>query len=138
MVGFVASFGLIAALSSLPAPGPVTGARLASSVIPAALALGHDDTPSPPTSKDSLKNGAIIGALAGTAAGALLGSVGCGVGSLMNPDAECGGAAVGGAIVGAGLGALIGVGIDAMFERAPFPAIRGSGMRKGLRVHIRF
>jgi hypothetical protein len=94
------------------------------------------------SSRDSLKNGAVIGAIAGGVAGALLGAVGCGAGDALDPTGgesdECGGPVILGGAVGAGLGSLIGVGIDAMFERAPYSGAGLAGRRKGVRVSWRF
>lgn len=92
-------------------------------------------------SRDSLNNGAIIGAVAGGILGALGGAMGCGYGEILNASEEevsCNGTAMVGAFVGAALGSLIGVGVDAMFERAPHLGPGGSARRTGVRVRWRF
>lgn len=92
-------------------------------------------------SRDSLTNGAIIGAIAGGVLGLLGGATGCGYGEVLDesPDEEsCTGPALVGALVGASLGSLIGVGVDAMFERAPHLAGAPGARRSGVRIRWRF
>ena len=138
MIASITSLALVAALTGVPAhtsvkyqdPRPISAAATAATFTDATAR-----TSPPPASRDSLKNGALIGAIAGGVTVGLLATVGCGMGGLMSArEPSCGGATVAGAAVGAGLGALIGVGIDAMFERSP----DGRGTRKGVRVRIRF
>lgn len=92
------------------------------------------------SSRDPLKNGAIIGALVGAATVGLLATIGCGLGHVagLTPtdESHCGGAAFAGAALGGGLGALLGVGLDALFERTPY---LGSGAtRRGVQLRVRF
>jgi hypothetical protein len=146
MIELISSALLMAALASEPAIGhsPSRGMISASS----AFLLGGRVTRAwasqqQPSSGDSLKNGAIIGALIGGAVGAAGGAISsCAVSVLAAPEAnDCSNNNVIllGTVVGAGAGALLGVGIDALFERAP-----GFGMplqqRRpiGLRLHVRF
>ena len=92
-------------------------------------------------SRDSLTNGAIIGAIAGGVLGLLGGATGCGYGEILDesPDEEsCTGQALVGALVGASLGSLIGVGVDAMFERAPHLPAGPGARRTGVRIRWRF
>lgn len=98
-----------------------------------------------PSSKDSLRNGAVIGAIAGGVSGLLLAAIGCGIGEAITDihggdttDEGCAGPQIIGTIAGAGVGALIGIGVDAMFERAPHPAAGARGVRKGIRLSFRF
>ena len=99
-----------------------------------------------PSSKDPLRNGAIIGAIVGGVSGLLLSGFGCeateAIDDLLSgrdtTDGDCAGPVIIGTIAGTGLGALLGVGVDAMFERAPYPAAGARGVRKGIRLSFRF
>lgn len=94
-------------------------------------------------SRDSLTNGGIIGAIAGGILGALGGATGCGYGSILvtattGKEPDCTGPTMVGTIIGAGLGSLVGMGVDALFERAPHIGPSAGGRRTGVRVRWRF
>lgn len=143
MIEVLSSVTLVAALSvpaaaAAPAvngPGPLArAARMASETLVSAETAARVPQPAP----DSLKNGAIIGAVAGGVSFAVLGAAGCALGGLYDGDSDCAGPVIVLTAAGAGLGALIGVGVDALFERAPGPAGAPGGMRKGIRLRVRF
>ena len=94
-------------------------------------------------SRDSLTNGGIIGAIAGGILGAVGGATGCGYGSILDAattgeEPNCTGPTLVGTIIGAGLGSLVGMGVDALFERAPHVGPSAGGRRTGVRVRWRF
>lgn len=141
MIEILSSFTLVAAIL-VPAPAPAAAvngpgplARAAQTyVAPAGAMAARRQQPA----RDSLKNGAIIGAVAGGVSFAVLGSAGCALGGLYGGESDCTGPLIGLTAAGAGLGALIGVGVDALFERAPSTAGTPGGMRKGIRLRVRF
>src|SRR5688500_3182609 len=123
MFELVASVALATALSAAPASEPRAAALERGTLAAASFSVRPIElaarVPRAPRVGDSLKNGAAIGAVAGGITVAALASVGCSVGSLLGgEDSSCAGATVAGAAIGAGLGALIGVGVDAMFDRS--------------------
>jgi hypothetical protein len=149
MITLFTSLALASVLSFPAAAQPKSGAHnarpltraiadAASSKALAPARVGHSQN----GSRDSLTNGAIIGAVAGGVLGAVGGAMGCGYGEVLDASTEdedsCNGPALVGAIIGAGLGALIGSGVDAMFERAPYVGPGSGGRRAGVRVHWRF
>lgn len=103
---------------------------------PAAIRVSQAPSPR----RDSLKNGAIIGAIAGAAAGAFLAAIGCGLGDLWGGEdtSSCAGGTMILVGMGAGFGALIGVGVDALFERVPFSGQPAGGRRVGVRIRVAF
>ncbi len=136
MFEMMASVALLVSLSASPAASEswvAMGIRSGGTVTtPSALQ-------SVPERRDPLKNGAVIGAIAGGLTGAALWGLGCAATSGLGTEEDtCTGAMLVGGAVGAGLGAVIGLGIDAMFEQAPYPGIGASGRRAGLRVRIGF
>src|SRR5512132_171899 len=134
MFEIIASAALLATLATSPArPEPLTQV-----VRSRALAATPTAQATPPH-RDSLRNGAIIGAIAGGLSGIVLGAVGCAtVSALGDSNDSCtGGMFLVGAI-GAGAGAVIGLGVDAIFEQAPYPGLGRTGKRTGLRLRIRF
>ena len=91
------------------------------------------------SSNDPLKNGAIIGTLVGGVSVALGAGSACALDDLLGAQgSSCTGAMIVGGAIGASLGALIGVGIDAMFDRAPGTGVSAVGRRKGVRLRFGF
>lgn len=132
----MASAALLAALSASPA---LLESPLEHSVRSCVSVTAAPATQSTPAHRDSLRNGAIIGAVAGGLSGVVLGTVGCATtAGLGDPDSSCTGGVLLVGAIGAGLGAVIGLGIDAMFEQAPYPGLGRTGTRTGLRMRIRF
>ena len=142
MIQVLSSLTLVAAIS-VPAAaaeavngrGPLARAVQMTSEIPASAPTAAR-VPQP--ARDPLKNGAIIGAVAGGLSFAVIGSFACALGDVYGGESDCAGPLIVFTAAGAGLGALIGVGVDALFERAPGPAGAPGGMRKGIRLHVRF
>jgi hypothetical protein len=144
------SLTLFVGTLSLSSPSAVPSDQVARSPMITAAAASYPLPVRPLTApvappnargRDSLKNGAIIGAVSGGALGALAGAYGCALGGV--PDAgsgepSCGSDVLVGAALGAIVGAFIGVGIDALFERAPHPAVGAEGRRIGVRLKVRF
>jgi hypothetical protein len=131
----IASAALLATLACGSArPEPLT--RVVQSH---AFATAAPTTQATPPRRDSLKNGAIIGAIAGGLSGIVLGTVGCATFSgLGDSNSSCTGGVLLVGAIGSGLGVVMGLGIDAMFEQAPYPGLGRTGKRTGLRMRIRF
>ena len=148
MITVFTSLALASALS-FPAAAQPTDARDARPLGRAVATAWRSPALSPTPaatfqngSRDSLKNGAIIGAIAGGLLGAVGGAMGCGVGELLSEapveEDSCTGPTLVGAVIGAGLGSLVGAGVDAMFERAPYLGPGSGARRTGVRVRWRF
>lgn len=93
------------------------------------------------SSRDSIKNGALIGLITGGVLGMLGGATGCASGEILDAfpeESSCSGAMVGGALIGGGIGAVLGAGVDALFEQAPGTGSDVRGRRTGVRVRWRF
>ncbi len=147
MSDIVVAFAVMTLLSGGPLPRgdgaredirPISTA-VAQAVFPGATAeRARARLARPSSSRDSLKNGALIGAVIGAALGAMAGSVICGVTSIGNEARRCGVQRIAGASGGAGLGALIGCGIDALLDDAQHPLIGGGDWRTIVRLHVKF
>ena len=148
MIIVLTSLALASALSLPHAqPRPHTGAArpIARAIAGVASSPALASSPAPAFqngSHDSVKNGLIIGAVAGGVLGALGGAMGCGYGEILDtfPDDEdsCTGPTLAGALIGAGLGSLLGAGVDALFDRAPYAGAGPGARRTGVRVRWRF
>jgi hypothetical protein len=116
--------GSLSASAETPRPGPLTAAVASRAATPL--------TPQPRgSSRDSLKNGAVIGAVAGAAALGGFGLFLCHALDDTGGNPDCFPAVLGIAAVGAGIGAGAGIGIDALMSKRPRPA-------PAVRVRIRF
>lgn len=146
MCDIVVAFAVMTVLSGAPLPRATAGgetrlisAAVAEAVFPAATAERVSARLArPSSSRDSLKNGALFGAVIGAALGGVVGAVGCGLSSMFSEEPRCGGQTLVGAVGGAGLGALIGVGIDALFEHAQHPLTGDGNRRTIVRLRVRF
>lgn len=146
MIEFISSVAFATALSLGPTT-PITGGLHEPAPLSRAARTAYATRVEPsgaamrlqqPAGRDSLKNGAIAGAITGGVAFALLGSAGCAFGDVYGGESDCTGTVIVATAIGAGVGALIGVGVDALFERAPQTAGRPGGTRKGVQLRVRF
>ena len=148
MIETMTSVALLAAVSLGPiarvgpgidAPDTLAGAARAVLMLPDVHRAGPAPRQQAAKSNDSLKNGAIVGAIAGGLTVGVLAATGCAAGGALGVgESDCGGPVLVGMAIGAGLGALIGVGVDALFQRVPQTGRDPRGVRKGLQVRLRF
>lgn len=149
MIEFVAAMVLSTSLSvsqqdPAAAPTPVRLSVARAGVFGPTPATGAAGVPQQEAATaDPVRDGAKKGAIAGGLAGVVLGAAGCGAAQAASAgwggqQGGCGGAILVLGAVGAGVGALIGVGVDAMFERAPGPDFGPASHRRGLRVRVSF
>lgn len=146
MSDIVVAFAVVTVLSGGPLPRDAAREELrpistavAETVFPAATAeRARARLARPSSSRDSLKNGALLGAVIGAALGGVVSAVGCGLSNMFSEESRCGGQTIAGAAGGAGLGAHIGGGIDALLDDAQHPMTGGGDRRTIVRLHVKF
>ncbi len=115
LLGFIASFLLVAATASAQTPSidrPISTAMEAS-----VAALAQAPAPVNGGTRDSVKEGLVIGAVAGGVAAGLFGTVLCH--ALKEPgDPSCWTGVLTIGALGAGIGAAAGAGIDALLSES--------------------